>query len=114
MMTTWFASVIVPSLGDQVRPSQVVQYLARRVRARRRHHAATGMRARAAHVEAPGRSAVLREAGERAVEQHLVEGEISLEDISLGETCLVLDHVRRARFDVPDQRFEVRAVAGDL
>src|SRR6185436_3443561 len=103
MMMTLFASVIVPALGNQVRAFQIEQDLARRVRARRRHHAATGMRARAAHVEAPGRAAVLREAGERAVEQHLVERKVALEDVALGEAHFLLDDIRRAHLDVADQ-----------
>jgi hypothetical protein len=82
---------------------QIVQDLARRVRARRRHHAAARMRAGTAHVEALGRTAVLREPGKRTIEQQLVERELALEDVAFGESHLVLDDVRSAHFDMTDE-----------
>src|ERR1041384_7129277 len=108
MMMTWFASVIAPTLRAPVRTARALQVSPRRVPPRRRHHAATGMRAGAAHVKAASRPAVLRVAGERTIEQHLVERQVTLEDVAVGEAHFVLDDVGRARLDVTDQRFEIR------
>src|SRR5687768_13171545 len=107
-------SVILPTLRDEIWFAQVEQDLARSIRARRRHDAATRVRSRAAHVEALRRPAVLRETGERAVEQQLVHRQLALEDVALGQTHLVLELARRAHLDVGDQLPEAGAVDRDL
>src|SRR6185503_20746590 len=107
-MTNWSRSVIRPALRHDVRAAQVHEDLACGVRARRGHHAAAGVRARPAHVEAPHRPAVLRVAGEGAVEQELVHRQLALEDVALGEADFRLELARRAAFDVAHERLEVR------
>ena len=96
----------------RARLAEVAQDLARGVRAGCGHDAAARMVRRAAHVEALDRRAVLRPAGDRAVEQELVEGQLALEDVALGEADLVLDVERRADLLVDDQLAEVRGWRG--
>ena len=56
------------------------------------------------HMYMPAhRRAVLRVAGDRAVEQQLIHGQLALEDVALGQADLVLDVPRRADLGVQDQ-----------
>ena len=61
----------------------------------RAHDAAAGMRGRAAHVEAVDRRLVLRPAGHGPQEEELLERQLALEDVALGETPLALEVERR-------------------
>src|SRR5829696_720392 len=113
-MTMRLRSVILPTLRHQLRATQIEQYLARSVRARRRHDPAPGMRARATHVESAYRAPILRVAGKRPVEQQLIQRQLALENIALGQTYFVFQLARRAHLDVANQLLEVRAVPRDL
>src|SRR3546814_1188996 len=68
----------------------------------------------AAEVESLDRRAIVGVAGHRAVEEHLVEGQLTLEDVAFGEADLELDVPRRPHLLVQAEIAEVRAVAGDL
>ena len=72
------------------------------------------MGAGAAQVQARQRPPVLGVAGERAVEQKLVEGQFTLEDVALGQPHLLLQLVGGAHFAVQNQVLEVWAVLRDL
>ena len=66
------------------------------------------------HMYMPShRRAVLRVTRDRAVEQQLIEGQLALEDVALGQAHLVLDVPRRADLGMQDEILEVRAVARD-
>src|SRR5687768_8810389 len=106
-----FRSVILPALGHEIGPAQIEQNFARCIGARGRHYAAARVRAGAAHIKAADRPAILRVTGERPVEQQLIQRELALENVALGEPHFVLELTRRAHLDVPDEILEVRAVA---
>src|SRR4029078_4018955 len=62
-----------------------------RVLAVRAHDAAPRMGGGAAHVEAADRRLVLRPAGNGTQEKELLEGELALEDVALGQSPLALE-----------------------
>ena len=64
----------------------------------------------AAHIHARHRSAVLGVTREGAIEQQLVEGEFTLENIALGEADLGLYFPGGTRFAVQNQAFEIGAM----
>ncbi len=51
---------------------------------------------------------------ERPVKQQLIDGQLALEDISLGQTDLLLHLMWRSDFHVYDEIFEARAVPFDF
>ena len=82
----------------------------RRQPARRAHDAAAGVRARAALVQPADRRAVLRPARRRPQEEELVQRQLALEDVALGEAGDALDVGRREHLPVQDGRLDVRRV----
>src|SRR5258706_14940168 len=72
-------------------PPQVLQDLPGRVAPGRPRDPAPRVRPRAAQVEAAHGRAVLRPAGHRAHEEELVEGEVAVEDVALGQAVGALE-----------------------
>src|SRR5262245_26787006 len=103
MIAMRLRSVIVPALGYEIGPTEIVQDLACGVGARRRHDAAARMSARAAHVEALHGAAILRVTWEWTVEEELIHRQLALEDVAFGEAHFVLELARRAALDVAHQ-----------
>src|SRR5882757_8779311 len=93
--------------------AQIAQNGARGICTGRSHHSASGMSAGAAHVHAAHRSTVLRVARDGAVEEQLIESELTLEDIAFGKADLILDVPRSADLSVQNELFEIRTVLGD-
>src|SRR5580765_3973687 len=107
-------SVIAPPHRYRVGTAQVVQYLARRVSARRGHDTATWMVSRATQIQSAHRTAVLFIAGERPVEKELVEGQFALKDVAFSQPHLGLKFPRCAHFGMQYQAAKIRTVAGNL
>ena len=107
-------SVIGVTSGDNIGTTQILQYLPRGVGTRCGHYTTTGVSAGATHIHAAHRPAVLRITRERPVEKQLVEGELALENITLGQACLCLDFARSTSLAVQDQVLEIRTVGRDL
>src|SRR6185312_4432664 len=74
--------------------------------ARRAHHAAARVRARAALVVALDRGPVVRPADRRPHEPHLRGEELAREDVALGQADRPLDVERRAHLALEDERPE--------
>src|SRR5215510_1948553 len=70
---------------------EVGERLVGRVVAGRPAHAAPRMRAGAAEVEAAHGAAVAREAGDRPHEEELLQHEVAVEDVALGESIGALE-----------------------
>ena len=107
-------SVVAETSRCDIWPLEVEKYLAGGVAARRGHHAAARVTARAAQIQAAERAAILCIAGNWAVEHELIHRQFAVEDVAFSDTDLFLDHCRRADLDMLDQALEVGAVFGDL
>src|SRR5690606_22306928 len=66
------------------------------------HHAAAWMGRGAADIEASDRRTILCVTGYGTVEEQLVEGQLALEDVALGQADLVLELLWRPYFHVDD------------
>src|SRR5262245_58408688 len=71
------------------------------------------MRRRSAHPEVPNRRLVLRPARNRPREEQLLERQLALEDVALGQPELALDVERRQYLAMEDDVAEIRRVFGD-
>src|SRR5439155_15368157 len=79
--------------------------------ARAAHDPAAGVRSRAALPVAADRRAVLRPTRHRPQEEELLQCQLALEDVALGEARDALDVGRRQHLAVQDQRLDVGRVA---
>jgi len=116
---SWPVGIGAPSVVTEVdrrnvRSLEIKENFTRGVAARRGHHAAAGVAARAAQVQAAEWAAILRIAGNRPVEHELIHRQLAVEDVAFGHADLFLDHCRRADLDMLDQALEIGAVFGDL
>src|SRR5689334_5306501 len=91
----------------------VLQDLLRGVLAVGAHDPAARVRRGAAHVEAADGRAVLRPPGSGAEEEELLERQLALEDVALGQAELALDVERREDLPVLDDALDVRRVLRD-
>ena len=107
---------VVAAAGDDhvvahPRPRDL-QVLERGDAARGAHEAAAGMGRRAAHPQAVHRRAVAGPAGHGPVEEELLERQLALEDVALGEADPLLDVERREHLLADDQVADVRSPLG--
>src|ERR1039458_7168111 len=65
--------------------SPLLQHLARAVKPRCAHHAAAGMRARTAKIQALNGSAIARPPGHRTHREHLVQAHLAMKNIAAGD-----------------------------
>src|SRR5512139_2854361 len=84
----------------------------RGVAARRATDAAAAVHAAAAQEQSVHRRAVIRPAGHRAHEQRLVEDQLAMVQVALGESPLLLEVERRDRAHLADAGLEGRSVRG--
>ena len=92
---------------------EIPQHFARRIVARRAGHAAARMRARAAHVEARQRPAIVRMAEHRAGREHLPEIERAVKDVAADQAEGALEIERRHDLPAEHRAFEIRRMAVD-
>src|SRR5260370_34611677 len=71
------------------------------------------MRGGTAHIEIADRSAIVGPAGNGAQEKKLLERELALKDIALGEAELALEIERRENLAADDDFFDVGGVLGN-
>src|SRR6201996_8009775 len=71
------------------------------------------MSARTAHIHPADRRPVLCIPRYRPIEQQLIESQLTLKNITLGEADLILDIPGGADFRMQDQALEIRTVARD-
>src|SRR4051794_1708893 len=71
------------------------------------------MRRRAAHPQVPERRRVLRPPGRGAQEEQLLERQLALEDVALGETEIALEIERRQYLPMQNDVADVRRVFRD-
>src|SRR5205085_5408544 len=76
------------------------------------HDAAARMRARAALVKTADRRAISRPGGRGTQEEHLLQAELTLEDIALGEADDALDVGRSDDLPMNDRSGQIRRVFG--
>ena len=85
-----------------------LEHLERRQAPVRAHDAAAGMRGRAVHPEPVDRRSVARVARYGTIEEELLQRQLTLEDVALGEPELALDVLRRQHLLVQDEAADVR------
>ena len=94
-------------------PAPVLQDLQRGDAAGRAHDPAAGVRGRAAHVEAAHGRAVAGPARHRPQEEELLERQLALEDVALGQAPLALEVERGQHLAVQDELLDVGRVLRD-
>src|SRR5258708_2311779 len=93
--------------------AQVSENLARRVVARRAGHPAARVRPRAAQEQAVDRSRIPRPAGYRPHVEQLVEPDVAVEDVALGQPVRALQVQRRQDLASDDGGRHVRGERAD-
>src|SRR5258708_2078552 len=91
--------------------ARVAQYLARRIVPGNPGHAAAGMGAGAAHVQALERPAIVAVPEHGPGREQLIEGERAVEDVPADQAKLALQIKRRERSPRDDAGTEIRCVA---
>src|SRR5262245_13106192 len=89
---TMMSAVLAPArMGTPSSAPEIPEHLVRGVVARGPRHAAARMRARAAEIEVAHGSAVARPARNRTHEEELLEHQVAVEDVPLGEAVGALE-----------------------
>ena len=81
----------------------------RRIGSGRGHHAASRVGSRTAHVHTFDRAAVLGIARKGSVEQQLIEGQLTHENVAFSKSYLRFNFPRRSGFAVKNKVFEIGA-----